>query len=97
MYLSLSKDMRNSIGRQLGVLLADCEAKLLRGEATVETVQMIASISEIYRNFSVSELPGFCADFLATYSQSLDANLSRRQSSPNDRALLGDYLDPDPK
>lgn len=89
--------MHGSIGKQLGVLLADCEDRLYKGDLSVETMQKVALISEAYRNFTQSGVANFKADFDAGYSEMLNVLETELEELPSDRALLGDYFDSGPR
>ena len=87
--------MHCSIGKQLGVLLAQYEEALYRGGDDVETLQKLALISESYRNLVMAEKPGFEADFDVGYAAELESLLRDERPRPTAQQLLGDYLPPD--
>lgn len=59
--------MIGSIGKQLGVLLANFESDLHKDVDDMEALQKITMISEAYRNFANAGLAGFQQDFADGY------------------------------
>lgn len=84
--------MHCSIGKQLGILLAQYEEDLYRGGDDVETLRKVALVLETYRNFTQANLPAFEGDFQSGYETELD-ELNETQEPRRDRGTLLDAYD----
>jgi len=89
--------MLGSIGKQLGLALAELEEELYRGNLDLEVLQKVAAVSEACRNLSQSGLSGFIAEFEAGYRDGVKIALEdeKNEPLPDKRTLWGDYLSPE--
>ena len=88
--------MHQSIGKQLGVLLAQYERELYDGGDNLDCLEKTKIISDIYRNFIEAGKKGFEEDFELGYEEEVLTKSEVKDPSPSSEALLGDYLAPVP-